>query len=154
MATMAMPINGMAPWCVDYHRTMAAAIVACKAAKNSAAWIILAKDFWQVSRDFKALLSELDRVTQLPPAELQIAVDKLSELYKTANRTIDVAYKHKLHNRTLTGASVRSLANCNARLLDVIERFQLSLDPATSEAARRAIEEYERGETVSLESLV
>jgi hypothetical protein len=151
---MAMPINGMAPWCIDYHKTMAATIAACKAVKNSALWITIAKDFWQVSRDFKALLSELDRVTQVSPAELKIAIDKLVELYKTANGTIDVAYKHSLQNRTLTGASVRSLADCNVRLLEVIERFQLSLDPATSEATRKATEEYERGETVSLESLV
>lgn len=154
MATMTIPLAGFDPWCVDYHRTMAATLAACRAIKTGAMWITVAKDFWTVAKDFKALLLELDRVTEAPPSELQTAVSKLRELYRNVNRTIDIARRNGLHNRTLTSSSLRTVADCNTRLLDIIERFELSLNPATVEATRKALEEYERGETVSLNSLV
>jgi hypothetical protein len=156
MATMTIPLAGFDPWCVDidYHRTMAATLTACRAVKNGAMWLTVAKDFWTVSKDFRTLLSELDRVVEAPHSDLQAAVLKLRELYKSANKTMDIARRHGLHNRTLTGASLRALADCNLRLLDIIERFELSLNPATVEATRKALEEYERGETVSMDSLV
>jgi hypothetical protein len=155
MSALATTFN---PWVidfdVDYHKTMAAVISTCKAVKNRAWTLSIVKDFWVVCRDFKALLSQLDQLGNVSPSDIECLLPKLDNLYKTSNRAIDTATKAGLRNRTLTGSALQAFVNCNDRLLDVIERFRLSLNPAVSDAVREAIKEYEQGETVSLESLV
>ncbi len=146
------------PWVidfdVDYHKTMAAVITTCKAVKNKAWTLSIAKDFWVISRDFKAILLQLDQLENVPVADIEHLLCKLESLHKTSNKTIDVATKAGLRNRTLTGGALQIFVGCNDRLSDVIERFKLSLNPAIADAVREAIREYEMGETVSLESLV
>jgi len=155
MSALATTIN---PWVidfdVDYHKTMAAVMVTCKAVKNKAWTLSIAKDFWLVCRDFKALLLQLDQLGNVPSADIECLLLKLENLYKTSNKTIDTATKAGLRNRTLTSPSLQTFIHCNDSLYDVIERFRLSLNPAVAEAVRQAIQEYERGETVSLDSLV
>jgi hypothetical protein len=155
MSALATTIN---PWVidfdVDYHKTMAAVMVTCKAVKNKAWTISIAKDFWLLCRDFKAILSQLDQFGTLPIADVECLLLKLEDLYKTSNKTIDTATKAGLRNRTLTSASLQTFARCNDSLYDAIERFRLSLNPAVADAVRQAIQEYERGETVSLDPLV
>ncbi|MGC1223032.1 MAG: hypothetical protein WA872_14740, partial [Candidatus Sulfotelmatobacter sp.] len=60
----------------------------------------------------------------------------------------------RLTNRTLVNIPIHTVSNCNEKLIDVIERLRLSLDPAVTDATKAALEEYKRGETVSWESLV
>jgi hypothetical protein len=151
MSAIAIPFD---PWCVDYYRTMAATLAVCRAIRNGAWTISIAKNFWIVNRDFKALLTDLDRVTDAPVGDLRMTIPRLEELHKSINKTLDITAKSGLTNRTLINAPVHSLRAYNTRLLDVIERWKLSLDPSVSAATRQAIEEYERGETVSLDSLV
>jgi hypothetical protein len=41
-----------------------------------------------------------------------------------------------------------------SQLEDVLERWESSLDPSVDEASRQGWQEYERGETVPLDSIV
>jgi len=154
-ALAAVPLN---PWLidfdVDYHKTMAAVISTCKAVKNRAWTLSIAKDFWVVSRDFRAVLLQLDQLQNVPAADIESLLPKLENLYRTSNKAIDTATKAGLRNRTLTSSALQTFTKCNDRLSDVIERFKLSLNPAIADAVREAIREYEQGETVSFESLV
>ena len=146
------------PWVidfdVDYHKTMAAVMATCKAVTNRAWTLSIAKDFWVVCRDFKALLSQLSQLGNVPLTEIESLLPKLENLYETSNRAIDTATKAGLRNRTLTSSALQNFVSCNDSLYDVIERFRLSHNPDVAEAVKEAIREYERGETVSFESLV
>ncbi len=102
----------------------------------------------------KALLSHLDQPGDVAISDIECLLLKLDDLYKTSNKAIDAATKAGLKNRTLTGSALQKFICCNDRLCDAIERFELSLNPAVAEALRDSIKEYERGETVSLNSLV
>jgi hypothetical protein len=155
MATLVTPLPAQCiDFEVDYHKTMAAVLATCKVVRNHAWTLRIAKDFWSVCRDFKALLTQLDQSHNLSPADIYAILPKLQNLHSTSNRLIDTATKAGLQNRALTGASVATFVRNNNQLCDIIERFKLSLDPAVAAAVRDAIGEYERGETVSLDSLV
>lgn len=93
MSTIA--ITSFNPWCIDYHRTMAATLEACLAVKRGTGIFLLTRDFWLVSRDFRALLAELNSVTRIPPSELPAAILRLEELHKSVNRTLDLAAKKR-----------------------------------------------------------
>lgn len=154
MATIATPINGhYIDFEVDYHKTMAAVLTTCKAVKNHAWTLVLAKDIWRVSRDFKALLFQLENLRS-NPAEIQSILPKIQNLNRTSNHFIDTASKSGLRNRSLTAAPLMTFIRYNERLSDIMERLALSIDPEVSASVRDAIAEYERGETVSLDSLV
>ncbi len=75
-------------------------------------------------------------------------------LRKTVNRVLDLAGKRGLYNRSLISGSILTLQKRNEELLDVIERFELSLDPSLDLCLDQALEEYRRGETVAIESLL
>ncbi len=151
MSAIAAPSN---LWHIDYHRTMAATLEACQAVSRGTGIVLLARDFWRVARDFKALLSDLDRVTEVPAQELTAIILRLEELYRSVSKALDLASKRGLANRTLTGNSLHLICAYNSRLCDVIECFKVSQDPAIAAATKEALEEYERGETVSWDSLV
>jgi hypothetical protein len=156
MATIATPFSTQhIDFEVDYHKTMAAILAACKAVKNHAWTLLLAKDIWGVSRDFKELLVLFDRnLHGISVEEIRYILPKLQHLNTTSNRVIDTATKAGLKNRMFTAASLMSFVTYNDQLKDVIERLALSLDPTVEESVREAIAEYNRGETVSLDSLV
>jgi hypothetical protein len=151
MSTAMMPFQ---PWCVDYHKTMAATLSLANAAKRGAGILGLAKDFRTVSREFKTLVAELNALTQISPSELKVIIPRLLELHKATNKTLDYAAQHGITGRRLIGAAERAIRFHNENLLDVIERLQLSLDPTINASLKEALKEYERGETVSLHSLV
>lgn len=151
MCTMAMPFD---PWCVDYHKTMAAAATVGTAIKRGASVLEIARDFWSTQRKFKSLLSDLDKLRDVPVDELASFVPRLRDLYGSVNRILDLAGKRGYTNRTLINGSIQSLRARNADLQDIIERFELSLDPSFAPAVAAAIAEFERGETIALESLL
>jgi hypothetical protein len=152
------------PSMIGYHKAMAAALSVGGAIERGSSILPLAWDFWILARDFKAVLADVEWIEKaLPKVE---SVDKsvaerikartplLAELHKTTQRMLAMASKRGIANRRLLSAAVQSIESCNEQLYDAIECLQLSLDPAISEAVREALGEYERGETVSLDSLV
>ena len=151
MSTVATPFD---PCFIDYHKTMAATLSVGSAIERGSSILSLAKDFWILARDFKSLLTAIESVEKAPPEEINAIAPRLAELHKTTAKLLDMSGKRGLTNRTLISTSVQSIQSCNERLYDAIECFQMSLDPAISEAVRQALGEYERGETVSLDSLV
>jgi hypothetical protein len=153
MGTLAM--NGpFAPWCVDYHRTMAATFAVGNAVKRSASILELAKDFWSLNRTFRSLLSDLEMETQIPSEYVPQLHERLSDLHRTVNRTLDLSRKNGFGNRTLINRSMNSLQSCNNRLEDFVERLALSMNSAIATEGAEAMSEYKRGETVSLTSLI
>jgi len=155
MSTIATPLSAQyIDFEVDYHKTMAAVLAACKAVSNHGWTLLLAKDIWKVSRDFRELLVLFERLRGISVAEINHILPKLQHLIITANRFVDTATKAGLSNRTLTAPSLISFIRYNDQLKDITERLALSMDPDVQESVREAIAEYERGETVSLDSLV
>lgn len=151
MSAATMPFS---PWCVDYHRTMAATANVGNSIKRGTSFLLLAKEFWDVDRTFRSLLDEVERIREANSEELRNLTEKLSELNTSLNRVLDAAGKRGITNRTLINASIQSLRSKQMRLQDIIERLQLSLDPAVHKAIQDAMDEYTRGETVSLDSLI
>jgi len=62
------------PSCIDYHRTMAATLTAGDALNREASILALAKDFWFLTRDLRALVAEINNLTQAPSKELETFV--------------------------------------------------------------------------------
>jgi hypothetical protein len=133
---------------------MAATLTVGQAVKRGSWVISIAKDYWDVSRDFKAFVLELDNATITSIHELVFVLPLLNLLNSNINKLIDLTYKSGLSDRMLIGVQFRSIKRHNERLQDIIEHFQLSLDPSTPTDAKQAREEYDRNETVSLDSLV
>jgi hypothetical protein len=153
MGTLA--INGpFAPWCVDYHKTMAATFAVGNAVKRSASILELAKDFWSLNRNFRSLLNDLEMETHIPSEYVPELHARLSDLYKTVNRTLDLSRKRGFGNRTLVNGSINSLQLSNNRLEDFVDRLALSMDKTIAAEAMEALSEYKHGETVSLDSLI
>jgi hypothetical protein len=142
------------PWLIDYYKTMAAAAGVGTAIKRGASILELAKDLWSADRRFRDLLSLLDKLTIVPSGELRTLVWRLRDMRSTMNRMLDLAGKKGLTNRTLTASSLLALKRRNDELLDVIERFELVLDPAFDRALAQAMDEFERGETVSIDTVL
>jgi ribosomal protein L17 len=151
MSTITIPF---APWCIDYHKTMAAAIAAGNAIRKSASIFELAKDFWSVDRKFRALLKDLNASQTIPCEEIARLAERLDELYSAVDKVLDLAGKRGLTNRSLINGSIQSLKSSNIQLLDFIERLRLADDRAVIDEALEAIAEREKGETVSLRSLL
>jgi hypothetical protein len=133
---------------------MAATFTVGNAVKRSASILELAKDFWSLNRTFRSLLNDLEMETQIPKEYVSDLYDRLSDLHRTVNRTLDFARKRGFGNRTLINGSMNSLQSCNNRLEDFVERLALSMNKAVAAEAIEAMSEYERGETVSLDSLI
>jgi hypothetical protein len=140
-------------WCVDYHKTMAAAFTVGNAVRRSASILELAKGFWSLSRNFRSLLNDLETTTGIPSEYVQRLSDRLRELHTKLDETLELARKRGFANRSLTNGSIQALQSCNARLQDYLERLELSLDPTLATDAGEAVADYKRGETVSLDSL-
>jgi hypothetical protein len=151
MSTIAIPFDA---WSVDYHRTMAAAFAVGNAVRRSASIFELAKDFWSFDRKFRALLKDLDEAQRIPCQEIPKLSERLEELYSAVNNVLDLAGKRGLTNRSLINGSMQSLRSSNLKLQDFIERLRLADDRTIIDAALEAIAEHEKGETVSLESLL
>lgn len=142
------------PWCIEYHRTMAATLTVGQAVKRGA-WILsIAKDFWEVARDLKSLIMALDDVPCANAQEVEYVLPMLNRLHGSINRIVDLTHKRGLSNRAVIGAQFQSIKRHNECLLDIIERLNLSLNHSVSADAKQAREEYDRNETVSLDSLV
>jgi hypothetical protein len=96
---------------VDYHKTMAAVIATCKAVKNRAWTLSPAKDFWVVCRDFKALLSHLDQLGSVPPADIKCLLPKLDNLYAASNSAIEAATDGWTKNPNFNGLCIAHVHN-------------------------------------------
>lgn len=142
------------PWCVDYHKTMAAAFTVGNAIRKSASIFELTRDFWSCTRNFRSLMNDLEVLTEIPADLIAPLNGRLLELYRAVNRVLDVSHKKGLTNRTFINGSIQSLYACNARLQDYLERLDLSLNINLGRETEEALAEYERGETVSLDSLL
>ena len=151
MSTVATPFD---PCFIDYHKTMAATLSVGSAIERGSSILSLAKDFWILARVFKVLLTAIESVEKARPEGIKAIAPRLAELHKTTNKMLDLSSKRGITNRTLVNTSAQSIHRNNEHLYDAIECFRMSLDPAISEAVREALGEYERGETVSLDSLV
>jgi hypothetical protein len=152
MSTMAMSVP-FDTWCVDYHKTMAAAFTVGNAVRRSASILELAKDFWSLSRNLRTLLNDLETTAEIPCEHVRQLSDKLRELHTKLDETLELARKRGFTNRTLTSVSIEALRSSNARLQDYLERLELSLDPTSATDAAEALADYKRGDTVSLDSL-
>jgi hypothetical protein len=151
MSTAAIQFS---PLCVDYHYTMAALAATGQSVLDQASLLFLARHFWESHRSLKALLRDLNSVESrrdVPP-EGDI-VRKLRDVHCMVNRVLDFSGKNGLTRRPLISRSIQSLRASNEELLDFVERFELALDPSVAIAVQDAIDEYHRGETVSLDSL-
>jgi hypothetical protein len=111
------------------------------------------KDFWSADRKFKSLLAGLNTLRTAEADELTKLIIKMRELSALVAKVLDLAGKRGYTNRTLVNSSIQSLRTRNAELQDLIEGFELSLDPNVAISVAEAVSEFERGETVSLESL-
>jgi hypothetical protein len=133
---------------------MAAAVAAGNAVRKRASILELVKDFWSVNRSFRSLMTDLEAATAITREDIPQLDARLRELYTTVSQTLDMCRERGFTHRALVNGSIHSLQSCNARLQDYLERLELSLDPNLAIETAEAIAEYERGETISLDSLL
>src|SRR3954451_5209858 len=106
MCTVTIPFD---QWAVDYHSTMAAVSEVGTAIKSGSSILGLVKDFWRVDRKFRALISDLEKIRQMPPDQLRNMTDKLIALSETVDQVLIMASRKGLTNRTLVNGSIQSL---------------------------------------------
>jgi hypothetical protein len=153
VSTATMPFE---PWQIDYHKTMAAAGTLFRAVRAGAPVFELAKDLWSLDRKFRSLVSRLNSLPLDPCSieELTTIIHKLREAHLSLGGLLDLAASAGLGNRTLTAGSINSLRKRNAELADFLEHLELGLDPSVNSAVSDALEEFRRGETVNLASIL
>jgi hypothetical protein len=135
---------------IDYHKAMAATLIVHKAIGVALPPNIDA-EITAVNVELRALIGDLEKLTAVPAGNLPAMILRMQKLHKHLDM-INTAVKAPI--RTSPGDPMRSLNYYNEQLLDLIERWQLSIDPSVAEATKQALEEYEHGETVSFDSLV
>lgn len=141
VAITAIPFE---PWCVDYHKLMAATAQAAQAVRKSASVFQMAVDLWAVDRKFKALLNDLSSVTTLPGDELEKVTCKLEELHSKIVSVIDLLGRRGYTNRTITAGSIRSIQKKTEELGEFIEGFRLAMNAQFQSDLTESWEEYRR----------
>ncbi len=142
------------PWSIDYHKAMASTGEVCESVKNSTNIFQLVKKLWSLDRIFKRLVSILGEAKTIDHDELLKVVSRIEELHEKTTYVLQLCKKKGLTNRTFTGASLRSIEAGNCRLDSFIETFRLSLDSEIQQQISDSWNEYQRGEKVSLDSLL
>jgi hypothetical protein len=105
---------------------------------------------WRLNVKLESFLSTLDATTTYPTERLPKLVNDLHVLYDLMTDVLGL-FQENLH--PIVNRAIHVMRNHREHLGDVIERFELSLDPSVAEDVTEAIEEYKRGETVSVDSL-
>ena len=125
-------------------------------------WVSLAKDFWSIDRQLKALLESFYREAAKPvdpaacPTEeslrsslamLRTLCEKIEDLYAAGK-------SNGLTNRSIIGTSLNSIRVRGDELMDIVEGVQLSLSPQDFEPSfTKALDEYRKNETFDLASI-
>jgi hypothetical protein len=141
-------------WSIGYYETMAATAKLSQAVRRGTSILIIARNCWISAKDFRNLIASLNLPTEGTPDQLREITELLQSLHQKTTELLAISAAKGLTNRTLTASSLQSIKESNVRVLDCIERLQLSLDASILEDARQALEEYRRGESVPLRSLL
>lgn len=158
MSAAALELSGNAfqPVSIDYHAMMAKSLTIKRAVKAGGHYLkhlAVAKDFWALSWQFSDLLKHLDQLTSAPEQELAVLLTKLKELHQGIGEVVLMSKSKGLLNRSLTAPAIRAVMAKNEEFLDLIDAFEVSLNPSTRTDFEEALRELRAGETVSLESL-
>ena len=148
--------NAFQPVSIDYHEMMAKSITIQRAVAAGGRYLNylgIAKDFWSLSGKYTDLLAHANQLRTAPETELAELLGKFRELHKGLEELVALSKSKGLLNRSLTSSSVRSVMAKNEQLLDLIDAWEVSLDPSTKEDFEAALREYRSGETASRESL-
>jgi hypothetical protein len=133
---------------------MAATLTAYEALNRGASILSLAKNCLSLASNMKAFVGAMNIITEAPPKELADFIVDMETLYSRNEDVINRMGNKGLAKNFLVSQSIQRLGKYNADLKDAIESFRLGLDPAVSEAIAKALEEYERGETVGIDSIL
>ena len=141
-------------WSVGYYDAMAAAAKIRQSMHRQASVFTIARYCWRATSGLRNLTSLMNQLAKAPEEQLRELLFSAKELHRSCTDVLTLAASKGLMNRMLTAVALQSLSKNNDKYLDVIERYELSLDRTISEEARQALEEYSRGEATSLKSLV
>jgi len=142
------------PWLIDYHKAMASTGEVCQSVQNSANIFQLAKKLWALDKIFKTLIVVLAKARTINPDELPKIISRIEELHEKAAYVLQLCKEKGFTNRTFTAGSLRSIEAKNCHLENFIESFRLSLDSEVQQQISDSWSEYQRGEKVSLDSLL
>lgn len=141
-------------WSVSYYDAMAAVTRLGQALNQRALMIALPARFWSAASKFKSALTLLQSFPQACDRDTLVRFIKQTEsLHRSVDELLAIASQRGYTNRSLFAASLRYIRKYNIELQDFIETFRLSLDPELRADIETGMDEYRRGETVSLESL-
>lgn len=142
-------------WSIGYHKTMAAVATLGQALNQRASIISLPAKLWSVANKFKSVLNTLSSIpNNLQNDDVARFIKQMESLHRSVDQLLVLAAHRGFTNRTLFAASLLSIRKYNNELQDFIETFKLSLDPTLISEIAAGVDEYRRGETVSLESLL
>jgi hypothetical protein len=136
----------------NYHEVMAK-VSHMDVAAGRLSYLQVSLNFWVLARQFAGMLREANGITVLPEAQVREFKRDFEKLHREMRRMIELGESIGLQKRWLSGRPLRALRVQNEELLDLIDAFEVSLDPDLDAKFEQAMKEMRAGETLPLESL-
>jgi hypothetical protein len=154
--------NGQATieqWQIAYHETMAALLRAKEAVKCQVGIIGMSTGLRRCSRDLKLLNQGLKALSELPDGVISDEgvsnqIVQVRKLLISIGELLESARRRGLMNRTLTGASLGSIAGQAGYLKECLDTLEMSQDPDVLKAIEDGKQQIEQGEYEVMEPFV
>jgi hypothetical protein len=146
-------------WQILYHEAMAALLRAKEAVKRQVGIFGIATGLWRCSRDLKLLNHGLKTLSELPDGFISDEgvcnqIVQVRKLLFSIRELLESARRHGLMNRTLTGASLGSIAGQAEYLKEYLDTLEMSQDPDVIKAIEDGKQQIEQGEYEAMEPFV
>jgi hypothetical protein len=158
-----MDFVGSDSWQADAYGALSVTYRVASAIRQHSAVINLAGKLWKVDRSLARVMEDIYKAAENPPAvpppmpspeQLTSAIGTLRNIHAAVDNLYGrVQSSSNLKNRSLIAGPLMSMRSHADDILDLAEWLELLMNSEVENVFTKSIEEYHRGEYVSLESI-